>query len=502
MNKLSRRSMLAASAAFCGATALPCAAAHAPKKWDVTCDVLVVGGGAAGMSAAVSAKEAGGGKVLLIEKTPSLFLNSTTYSMGQFSACNSKVMQKNGIKDPGAADFAAEIMKGGHGKNDARLVKLYAENSGATIDWLSAMGQTFRMVPNPAYGVLRTHDLGNPQTGGRHIEVLLKQAEKIGVEIWTDCPAKELIVNEDASKVLGVMAEREDKKIAIKATKGVILCTGGFMSNGSLVDNYLINFRGAISCAGPSATGDGLLMAQKIGAQTCFMNNGAVYCYGVPVDPKSRRGLIFRGHIMNIYGSISVGPDAKRFVRDELGATTAGIAASARGYDKTFVLATEEQINNFMSKDATQVIGWTQEKFKKELEENKIFARKANTIEELAKKLELDPKALRKTIDTYNGYVKAGKDPEFGRTALKGTFEKGPFYGFVCKYVAMANLGGLKAGETLEILDVYDKPIRHLYAAGETLGGVHGDSYLSGNSIGACLTLGRVIGQKVAQNKA
>ena len=205
---------------------------------------------------------------------------------------------------------------------------------------------------------------------------------------------------------------------------------------------------------------------------------------------------------MNIYGSISVGPDAKRFVRNELGATTAGIAASARGYDKTFVLATEEQLNKFMSKDATQVIGWTQEKFKKELEENKIFARKANTIEELAKKLGLDPKALRKTIDTYNGYVKAGKDPEFGRTALKGTFEKGPFYGFIYKYVAMANLGGLKAGETLEILDVYGKPIRHLYAAGETLGGVHGDSYLSGNSIGACLTLGRVIGRKVAQNKA
>ena len=125
-----------------------------------------------------------------------------------------------------------------------------------------------------------------------------------------------------------------------------------------------------------------------------------------------------------------------------------------------------------------------------------------DVIEELAKKLGLDPKALRKTIDTYNGYVKAGKDPEFGRTALKGTFEKGPFYGFICKYVAMANLGGLKAGETLEILDVYGKPIRHLYAAGETLGGVHGDSYLSGNSIGACLTLGRVIGRKVAQNKA
>lgn len=497
---LSRRNIISLTPAILASVAVPAFAAKAPAKWDIECMVLVVGGGAAGMAAAVSAREAGAGKVVLIEKNPTLYLNSTTYSMGQFSASGSKVMKDNGIQDPGADVFYKEIMKGGHGKNDKHLVKLYAENSGKTIDWLSGMGQKFRMVPNPAYGVLRTHDLGNPQTGARHIELLEKRAKEIGVDIITNCKAEQLITNDDQSEVLGVQAEVKGKKIYIKAAKGVILCTGGFMSNGELVDTYLTDFRGALSCAGPSATGDGLKMAQKIGAQTHFLNNGAVYCYGVPVDKDKRRGLIFRGHIMNIYGSISVGPDGRRFVRDELGATTAGQAAAARGYDHTFVIATEAQLKDFMSKDGTQVIGWDQDKFKKELEENKIFAVKANTIKELAEKLGIDPTALTKTIEDYNSYVKNGKDLEFDRKALKGTFEKGPFYGFRSQYVAMANLGGLKAGKTLEILDVYGNPIKHLYAAGETLGGVHGDSYLSGNSIGACLTLGRLAGQAAAKN--
>ena len=154
-----------------------------------------------------------------------------------------------------------------------------------------------------------------------------------------------------------------------------------------------------------------------------------------------------------------------------------------------------------MDKDKTQVIGWSQERFNKELEENKIFAKKADTIAELADKLGINKANLLKTISDYNGYVKTGKDLEFDRKALKGGFEKGPFYGFKAQYVAMANLGGLKPGESLEIVDVYDKPIKHLYAVGEALGGVHGDSYLSGNSIGASLTIGRYIGKLIAKNK-
>lgn len=503
MSQLSRRSFISTSAVFIGTalTTKKTLAATAPTKWSDTCDVLVLGGGAAGMAAAVSAKEAGAGKVIVVEKNPTLFLNSTTYSMGQFSASGSRVMKDNGVKDPGAKVFAEEIMKGGHQKNDPLLVKIYAEHSGETIDWLSGMGLPFRLMPNPAYGVLRTHDLGVPQTGARHIEALKKRADALGIQIVTSCPAKELITNEDRSEVLGAECIKDKKPFFIKTTKGVIIATGGFMSNGKLVDNYLPDFKGALSCAGPSAQGDGLRMAQKIGAQTQFMGNGAVYCYGVPVDKEKRRGLIFRGHIMNIYGSISVGPDGKRFVGDELGATTAGIAASRKGYDKTFVIATEAQLKSFMDKDKTQVIGWSQERFNKELEENKIFAKKADTIAELADKLGINKANLLKTISDYNGYVKTGKDLEFDRKALKGGFEKGPFYGFKAQYVAMANLGGLKPGESLEIVDVYDKPIKHLYAVGEALGGVHGDSYLSGNSIGASLTIGRYIGKLIAKNK-
>ena len=97
--------------------------------------------------------------------------------------------------------------------------------------------------------------------------------------------------------------------------------------------------------------------------------------------------------------------------------------------------------------------------------------------------------------------MKNGKDEEYGRKNLKGTFEKGPYYGFICPRVAVLTSGGLRVSGKMEVLDVYGKPIRHLYAAGEAIGGVHGASYATGNAIGAALTLGRVAGQMAAANK-
>ena len=184
-------------------------------------------------------------------------------------------------------------------------------------------------------------------------------------------------------------------------------------------------------------------MAEKIGAASTHMNFAAVYGYGVPMskDKNNRKGWIFRGHVMNLYGPITVGPDGKRFVNDDLGATSISQAMSRLGFKKVFQVATEAQLLDFMKNDPIQVIGWDQNTFKKELEEQKVFVVKADTIAELAKKMGLPADQLEATLQPvceerqrrrlrpqiYEGYFRERTFLRLYRTAdcrhLPGRFE-------------------------------------------------------------------------------
>lgn len=501
---LSRRKALQTAGTMGAATVFGIGSAMAtavvPKKWSMSCDVLVVGGGAAGTFAAVSAKEAGAGKVILIDKNPALFLNSTSYSDGYFSVSGSKFQKAAGIKDPGTKAFAQAIYKIGKNIGDPAVIKTYAEHSADAVDWLQAHGINWSFIKNPAYDFQATLSNGTG-SGAVYVKILSEQAQKLGISIFLDTRATQLITTPDGGKVLGIACKDEDGEKFIEVKKGVVLATGGFFGDVNLIDRYMPEHHGAITCSAPSSTGDGMLMGMKIGADTCNLGYGAVYAYGVPIDPAKRRGLIFRGHFAGIYGTIAVGKDGRRFVNDETGAAGVTIAAQQRGYKMVYLIATEAQIDDFMKNDPSQVIGWNRERWLQELKENKIFCHKANTIGELADKLGIDRKGFEAEIKKYNGFVKAGKDADYNRKNLKGTFEKGPFYGFACPRVAVLTSGGLRVSGNLEVLDVYGKPIRGLFAAGETVGGIHGASYATGNAIGAALTLGRVAGQRAAASK-
>lgn len=496
------RSLTAAGLLSVVPTSMAVANVRSPEKWDQTCDVLVIGAGAAGLFAAVSAREEGAQKVTLLEKAPIPFLNSTSLSAGSANATGTKAQFANGVEDKGnQKEFAQEVMKTGKGLADPTLVKIFSENSAKALDWLTDHGVVFTPQPNSAFRLKRMHGC-DKHTGAQYVDVLYQNAKKMGVDIQFKIKVVELITNIDADEVLGVKAVRDGRDIYVRATKGVIIATGGFCGDVNMIDRFIMDFKGALTFSSANSQGEGLKMAAKIGAATTHMNYAAVYGYGVPMskDPKNRKGWIFRGHVMNLYGSITVGPDAKRFVNDDVGSTSVSLAMAQKGFKKVFQVATKEQLEDFMAHDPIQVIGWDQEKFKKELEEQKVFVVKADTIAELAKKMGLDPQQLTKTVEQYNGYVKGGKDPDFGRKYMKGTFEKGPFYGFVGQPIAGISLGGLKVNEKLNVVDVYDKPIKNLYAAGEAIGGIHGGSYIGGNSVGSSLTLGMVAGRNAAKN--
>ena len=498
LNRRSALSLFGATSAAAFSSSV-CASALQPKKWNQSCDVVVVGAGAAGLFAAVSAKEHGIKNVVVLEAAATPFMNSTALSGGLVTASGTKAQKANGIHDEdGKKSLAEEIIKTGRGVNNRLMVDLFVKHGADALDWLTDHGVTLTPIVNASFSVKRTH--GNPKNSGiAYSEVLYKEAEKLGVKFIFDARAQDLITTADGSKVLGIVYESAGRKVTLSATKGVVLATGGFSSNGTMVDTYLCEFPGALSASSVLSTGDGILMAAKIGAGTTHMNYGALYAYGVPTDKKNRRGVILRGHILNLNGSITVGENGKRFVVDEASPTTVTNAMTVNGFHKCFAIATQEQLNAFLTKEAHHVLGWSRERFLQEIKEQKVFVKKADSIDELAKKLNLDSAALSKTVRDYNSYVDAGKDPEFNRKFMNGKFEKGPFYGFIGQPTALITLGGLRINEKTQVVDVYGNPIGGLYAAGEVLGGIHGASYTGGDSLGAALALGRLAGIEIAK---
>lgn len=498
MTELTRRTMLK-TVGCAAAAALGAGAAHAtsalPKKWDETADIVIIGAGAAGLFAAVSAKEAGAKRVVVLEKNASPFLNATCYSAGYVTAAGTKAQRAAGIDDPnGREELVKEIMETGQNLGREDLVKLFVEHGAEALDWLSDHGVELTPIENPSYRVKRMYT-NSKASGSAYSAALYPAAQQAGAAFELKTTAKSLVTTPDGGEVLGVIAEKDGRTLAIRAEKGVLLAAGGFASSGEMIDDYLLTFRGAVSAAAPGSIGEGIRMAGKIGAATTYMNYGAVYAYGVPTDEKKRRGVILRAHRMNLCGPIIVGEDGRRFIKDEAGPTAVSNAMAIKGFHNVFVIATMPQIEAFLKEDPIQVFGWSRDRFMQEVKEQKVFVKSADTIGGLAEKLGLDPKALEATVARYNGFVKKGVDEDFHREFMKEPFEKGPFYGFVCTPIVLVTIGGLKVNSRLQVLDVYGKPIKGLWAAGEILGGIHGNSYTSGNSLGAALTFGRLAGR-------
>ena len=158
-----------------------------PKKWDQTCEVLVIGAGAAGLFAAVSAKESGAKSVVLLEKAASPFLNSTSLSAGSVNATGTKAQFAAGVEDrSNAAEFAKEVEKTGKGLADPQLVKLFAENSAMALDWLTDHGVVFTPQPNSAFRLKRMHGC-DKHTGAQYVDVLFQNTKEPLHKRWVIC---------------------------------------------------------------------------------------------------------------------------------------------------------------------------------------------------------------------------------------------------------------------------------------------------------------------------
>lgn len=468
----------------------------ADKDWNLTCDLIVIGAGGAGLSAAVAYAEAKKGKVVVLEKAPSAFMNSTSYSAGAFNASGTKAQKEKGLNDNGSLSFSDELVKAGKGINDEKITAVYARNSGKSLDWFYDKGMKFNPIANSVFSSNRQH-LPTEGSGAQYIKILLEEAKKLNIEIIYGAKALALETIGKGEEVDGVLYEQKGKKYKIQAKQGVIIATGGFAANPQLVAQNIPAFKGSMTCSSPNSQGEGLLMAEKIGAASTHLPYAAIYSCGVLVDPKANRGLIFRAHLLNYNGSILVNEHGKRFMADDASPTDISLEMARNGFKKAIYIATLPQLKKFIETVNPQVTGWSKEKFLKELDEQKVFSKHAPNAKELAQKIGVPPAALEETINRYNRLVGEGSDADFHRKFMKDQLTN-ELYAFVCSPVVMSTLGGLKVNDKLQVLDVYGKPIKKLYAAGEAVGGFQGASYVGGSGVGSALTLGRAAGASVA----
>ena len=453
----------------------PSAAAQ-EVKFEASYDVVVIGAGGAGLSAALAAHE-GGAKVVVVEKMPVLGGNSLR-STGGLNAAGTSQQKKLGIQDSPEL-FFKDTMKGGYNRNDPALVKVLTERAGSSVDWLISLGADMNEVTRSGgASVPRAHLPTGGYAVGPEIVKTLRNAvitvNKIPVYVNTKALA---ILKNDRGAVNGVKVKAADGKEYLLKAKAVIDAAGGFGANSEMVVKYVPRLKGFGTTNHPGATGDGMVMAEEAGAVLIDMDQ--IQTHPTVVPGKEMITEAVRGN-----GALLINKEGKRFV-NEL-ETRDVVSAKILGQNgKTAFLLFDEGVRQSLKAIEDYVKGG--------------YTIQAGSPEELAGKMGVSASVLKETLDAYNGYVANKKDPDFGRPDLPRKMEKNSYYAIEVAPAVHHTMGGVKIDPTTRVLDAQGKPIPGFYAAGEVTGGVHGANRLGGNAVADIITFGRIAGAGAAE---
>lgn len=463
-------------------------AASSVSKEEVikTHDVVVIGAGGAGLSAAIEAKAAGA-DVIVLEKMP-MAGGNTLISGAEYACSNNWLQKKEGIEDSIELHIQ-DTLKGGDNKGNEELVRVLAENALAGAEWLR---DEVGVVWEDELMFFGGHSVKRSlvPAGASGKEIITKQlakAESMGISVLLNTKATDLIVDE-SGKVVGVKAEDEKTNYTFNTNKAVIIASGGFGSNIEMRKKYNPDIDETIlSTNSTGSTGDGISMAEKVGADLVGME----YIQTYPIcDPLT--GTLLYYDDARLYGhTVIVNKEGKRFV-EELGRRDVmSMAIKAQTGHVCYELIDQKGF------EASKL----QENHEPELDylyKNDLLV-KADTIKEAAEFFGIDAVELQKTVDKYNGYVADGKDPEFNKRSLPSTIEVGPFYILKATPAVHHTMGGIKINTKAQVLNKEGNVIEGLYAAGEVTGGVQGANRLGSNALADITVFGRIAGQNAAK---
>ena len=486
-------------------------------------DVVVIGAGGAGMTAAMTAADAGQ-KVVILESQAMVGGNSAR-ATGGMNAAKTVYQDENefdqaaGVEktlataaekyadnetitalaktvseqwaayqaNPTGYFDSVELMEldtmvGGKGINNPELVKTLCEGTADAIDWLDENGITLHNVSSfGGASVKRIHRPVNEEgkvvsVGAYMIPLLQENCEKRGIDIVLNTTVDTILTDANGAAV-GVSGTDKDGNTVVVNAKSVILATGGFGANLDMVTQYKPELAGFMTTNAAGAQGQGIEMATAIGAGTVDMDQIQIH----PTVEANTAALITEG--LRGDGAILVNANGERFI-DEVGTRDVVSAAEIAQPGSYSWLIVDQAMA-----DASSVIqGYIK----------KGYTKTGATYEELAKELDVDPAAFANTMETWNSYVEAKNDPDFGRTSFANPLNNGPYYAIKVTAGVHHTMGGVTINSATEVLKEDGTVIPGLFAAGEVTGGVHGANRLGGTAVADFVVFGRIAGESAA----
>ncbi|MGM0213452.1 FAD-dependent oxidoreductase [Enterococcus sp. AZ109] len=469
---------------------------------EETADVVIVGSGAAGISAALRADQLGL-KTIVVEKM-SFVGGAISISGGNQVVLGSKLQAEAGVTDDTVELMVEDFMKNGSGKNVPELVTLLAKNVGPTTDWVHEyMGVDYDM--EGGLHVLaeyrKNRELAYKDGGHGFAASARKALDNSNVTIYLQTKAEELFTD-DNGKVTGLKAVEETGKTHNITAKAVILTTGGYGNNPNLLSRELnkILFYGT-----KSSTGDGLLMATAPGvdADTRLMEYGKIYPNGVEVSKGYAKSTIGGNIAVLKENGLLVNIDGKRVVNERASNKEVLEKLLEQNPQMLYILLDQEHFEKFS--DAVAEGGIAHEDLERWISNNGMGnpkAFRAESLTELAAKAGMPGNSLAETVALYNEYVEKGVDEEFGRQPefLQKPVGEGPYYLIEQKPRFATTMGGLVANDHLEVLNKAGEAIQGLYAAGEVVGGVMGTDSPSGANNAWALTSGKLAAESAKES--
>ncbi|MBW1902350.1 MAG: FAD-binding protein [Deltaproteobacteria bacterium] len=494
--------------------------------WDKTAEVVIVGYGMAGTVAAITAHDKGA-EVLVLEKQPANSHHTNSSMSGGFIIVPSDV--------EGAVKYMEALYRvdGDLYWTEREIIRVWAEYSSQNKDWIENHGGKLELIaPMGEHfdvpGADSIHGYSFPGRGLRMMRILDQRVKERRIEIMHDTAAERLITDRNG-QVIGVRTNHRDggvlKTLNVRASRAVILTCGGFEFNEQMKLNYLgvypAHFTGS-----PANTGDGIRMGLDVGADLWHMNccsAGAVArfpdcptAFFVELGGQGWLARLFGRDLREPAGYVVVDRNGSRFINENIIGTKIHCAyyeftsfdsrrlryprvPSYWIFDQNRMEAGQLALLAAGASGPQQLHKWSTDN-SEELEKGWIIT--AETISELATKIDIQPEVLQKTITTYNLCCEQGEDPDFGRGALNLVpLSRPPFYAVKLWPGGANTQGGPKRNSQSQVLDPAGRPIPRLYSAGE-LGSIFGMIYPSGGgNLAECIVFGRIAGENAAKEE-
>lgn len=496
----------------------------AAEDTTLDADVVIVGAGGAGMTAAIVAADAGKNVVLL--ESQAMVGGNSVRSTGGMNAAKTALQDANEFAESAGVEatlknaaenyadnetistlaaavqeqwdayqanpegyfdsvelFELDTMVGGKGINDFALVSTLVENTADSIDWLDSVGAPLTSVSQfGGASVKRIHrpvdENGATLSVGSYIVPILQSnvEEREGITLLLNTTATEILTNEEGA-ACGIAAQNADGAAVTVNAPAVVLTTGGFGANLEKVAELNPDLEGFMTTNAPGAQGQGIEMATAVGADTVDMDQIQIH----PTVQFDTAALITEG--LRGDGAILVNANGERFFNEVETRDKVSAAEIAQPGSYSYLIVDQAMV------DASNVIqGYV----------NKGYTVSGETYEELAEALEMPADTFAATMAAWNECVANESDPDFGRTAFANALDTAPYYAIKVTAGVHHTMGGLKIDPSAQVLNTDGEVIPGLFAAGEVTGGVHGGNRLGGNAVADFVVFGRIAGASAA----